>query len=142
MFRLIFLTFHGKQRYDEHHVHVHESPWSMLGPLVILAILSIVGGWLAAPAFLPGGTDHFANFLAPVFGGAHVATQEQGLSPHFRDRPGRCETLLLIDIEQDHRPSHFGHTERDASSDSRRRPGNHRNLSIQRQQFDGSFGYL
>ncbi|HEY2548406.1 MAG TPA: NADH-quinone oxidoreductase subunit L, partial [Candidatus Acidoferrum sp.] len=32
MFRLIFLTFHGKQRYDEHHVHVHESPWSMLGP--------------------------------------------------------------------------------------------------------------
>jgi len=72
MFRLIFLTFHGKQRYDEHHVHVHESPWSMLGPLVILAILSIVGGWLAAPAFLPGGTDHFANFLAPVFGGAHA----------------------------------------------------------------------
>src|SRR5205807_1789263 len=29
MFRLIFLTFHGKQRYDEHHVHVHESPNNM-----------------------------------------------------------------------------------------------------------------
>src|SRR5882757_4006944 len=54
MFRLIFLTFHGKQRYDEHHVHVHESPWSMLGPLVILAILSIAGGWLAAPEFWGG----------------------------------------------------------------------------------------
>jgi NADH:ubiquinone oxidoreductase subunit 5 (subunit L)/multisubunit Na+/H+ antiporter MnhA subunit len=39
MFLLIFLTFSGKQRYDEHHVHVHESPWSMLGPLVILALL-------------------------------------------------------------------------------------------------------
>ena len=67
MFRLIFLTFFGKQRYDEHHVHVHESPWSMLGPLVILAVLSIFGGWFAAPAFW-GGTDYFASFLAPVFG--------------------------------------------------------------------------
>ena len=68
MFRLIFLTFHGKQRYDERKVHVHESPWSMLGPLVVLAVLSVVGGWLAAPAFW-GGPDYFTNFLAPVFGG-------------------------------------------------------------------------
>jgi len=66
MFRLIFLTFHGKPRYDEHHVHVHESPWSMLGPLVALALLSVVGGWVAAPAFW-GGTDQFAAFLDPVF---------------------------------------------------------------------------
>jgi NADH-quinone oxidoreductase subunit L len=56
MFRLIFLTFHGKQRYDEHHVHVHESPWSMLGPLVVLGILSIIGGWFALPTFW-GGSD-------------------------------------------------------------------------------------
>jgi NADH-quinone oxidoreductase subunit L len=66
MFRLIFLTFHGQPRYDEHHVHVHESPWSMLGPLVGLAVLSVIGGWLAAPA-LWGGPDYFASFLAPVF---------------------------------------------------------------------------
>jgi NADH-quinone oxidoreductase subunit L len=66
MFRLIFLTFHGQPRYDEHHVHVHESPWSMLGPLVVLAVLSVIGGWLAAPA-LWGGPDYFASFLAPVF---------------------------------------------------------------------------
>jgi len=71
MFRLIFLTFHGKQRYDERKVHVHESPWSMLGPLVVLAVLSVVGGWLAAPAFW-GGPDYFSNFLAPVFGGHEV----------------------------------------------------------------------
>jgi NADH-quinone oxidoreductase subunit L len=68
MFRLIFLTFHGKQRYDDKKVHVHESPWSMLGPLVALAVLSVVGGWLAAPAFW-GGPDYFTNFLSPVFGG-------------------------------------------------------------------------
>src|SRR6202163_4491215 len=66
MFRLIFLTFFGKERYDEHHVHVHESPKSMLIPLAILAVLSIVGGWLAAPAFW-GGPDYFAKFLEPVF---------------------------------------------------------------------------
>jgi NADH-quinone oxidoreductase subunit L len=75
MFRLIFLTFFGEQRYDEHHVHVHESPWSMLGPLVILAVLSIFGGWLALPAFW-GGPDYFANFLGPVFGGAESAATE------------------------------------------------------------------
>ncbi|HYL86152.1 MAG TPA: NADH-quinone oxidoreductase subunit L [Candidatus Angelobacter sp.] len=67
MFRLIFLTFHGKPRYNEKKVHVHESPWSMLGPLVVLAILSFFGGWLALPA-LAGGTDYFAKFLGPVFG--------------------------------------------------------------------------
>ena len=72
MFRLIFLTFHGKPRYDEHHVHVHESPWSMLGPLVILAVLSVIGGWLAAPA-LWGGTDYFTSFLSPVFGAPEAA---------------------------------------------------------------------
>jgi NADH-quinone oxidoreductase subunit L len=66
MFRLIFLTFFGEQRYDEHHVHVHESPKSMLVPLAILAVLSIVGGWLAAPAFW-GKPDYFAKFLEPVF---------------------------------------------------------------------------
>ena len=75
MFRLIFLTFHGKQRYDEHHVHVHESPWSMLAPLVILAVLSIFGGWFALPAFW-GGPDYFSNFLAPVFAGSEAAAAE------------------------------------------------------------------
>jgi len=76
MFRLIFLTFHGKPRYDEHHVHVHESPNNMLVPLMILALLSVVGGWFAAPAFLPGGTDYFAKFLQPVFRNVEVVGAE------------------------------------------------------------------
>ena len=84
MFRLIFLTFYGKPRYDEHHVHVHESPWSMLTPLVILAVLSVIGGWLAAPA-LWGGPDHFANFLAPVFGGAHEAGALEKVGEHSEE---------------------------------------------------------
>ncbi|MGH9688167.1 MAG: NADH-quinone oxidoreductase subunit L [Candidatus Acidiferrales bacterium] len=66
MFRLIFLTFFGKPRFDEHHVHVHESPLKMTIPLIILAFLSIFGGWVAAPR-LVGGIDHFGQFLEPVF---------------------------------------------------------------------------
>jgi len=75
MFRLVWLTFFGEKRYDEHHVHVHESPASMTMPLVILALLSLVGGWFAAPA-LWGGPNYFADFLAPVFGNAEAAGGE------------------------------------------------------------------
>ena len=80
MFRLIFLTFSGKPRYDEHKVHVHESPWSMRGPLVVLAVLSVIGGWFALPAFFQG-PDYFANFLAPVFGG-HETAEAAGEAAH------------------------------------------------------------
>jgi NADH-quinone oxidoreductase subunit L len=66
MFRLIFLTFFGEPRYDQHKVHVHESPHSMTVPLIFLAILSTVGGWVAAP-HLVGGTEYFDKFLHPVF---------------------------------------------------------------------------
>ena len=76
MFRLIFLTFYGKPQYDEHKVHVHESPRNMTIPLIILAILSIIGGWQAAPA-LWGGENQFEKFLAPVFAAAG-ATLEPG----------------------------------------------------------------
>ena len=62
MFRLVFLTFFGKPRYDEHKVHVHESPKNMTVPLMVLAFLSIFGGWFAAPK-LVGGIDHFEKFL-------------------------------------------------------------------------------
>jgi len=89
MFRLIFLTFHGKPRYDEHKVHVHESPWSMLGPLVILAVLSVIGGWLAAPALL-GGPDYFASFLAPVFASGQAAEVVNEAAAH------QLEIILAI----------------------------------------------
>jgi NADH-quinone oxidoreductase subunit L len=74
MFRLIFLTFFGKPEYDEHKVHVHESPKVMLVPLLMLAVLSVIGGWQAAPA-LWGGEDHFEKYLAPVFESQGSAAQ-------------------------------------------------------------------
>jgi NADH-quinone oxidoreductase subunit L len=82
MFRLIFLTFKGKPRFDEHKVHVHESPWSMLGPLVVLAVLSFAGGWFALPALFQG-PDYFANFLGPVFGGHETAEATGNIAAHY-----------------------------------------------------------
>ena len=65
MFRLLFLTFFGKPQYNERKVHVHESPKSMTVPLMVLAILSVCGGWMAAPQLM-GGENYFQHFLAPV----------------------------------------------------------------------------
>ena len=53
MFRLLWLAFLGRSRVDaEVAHHVHESPWSMTGVLVLLAALSAVGGFIAIPHFL------------------------------------------------------------------------------------------
>ena len=90
MFRLIFLTFFGKQQFDEHKVHVHESPRNMTIPLMILAFLSIFGGWFAAP-HLVGGTDHFDSFLHPVFASyeiQHPAGQEESLAGSAAEEGG------------------------------------------------------
>jgi len=69
MFRLWYLTFFGESRSPK--VHAHESPWSMLGPLVILAGLSLVGGWIG----LGENLGRFGVFLAPVTG-VHVAASD------------------------------------------------------------------
>ena len=67
MFRLVYLTFRGRPRMShevEH--HIHESPTSMTGPLVVLAVMSLFAGFLGWPHSL-GGSDRFAKFLDPVF---------------------------------------------------------------------------
>jgi NADH-quinone oxidoreductase subunit L len=66
MFRLVFLTFFGESRVPHDVEHpIHESPNSMTVPLMILALLSVIGGWIGWPESL-GGSDHFAHFLDPV----------------------------------------------------------------------------
>ena len=72
MFRMMFLTFYGKFRgtHEQEH-HLHESPKSMTIPLIILAVLSTVGGFIGIPAAL-GGNHWLANFLAPVFEASNV----------------------------------------------------------------------
>jgi NADH-quinone oxidoreductase subunit L len=93
MFRLIFMTFHGTSRVDhEAEHHIHESPKSMLVPLVILAALSIVGGWVSWPEIF-GGNSHFINFLSTVVAVPHEARIEplKGAS----SRLGEIHLMLL-----------------------------------------------
>jgi NADH-quinone oxidoreductase subunit L len=110
MFRLWFMTFFGDYRgaqaqSDAHdnahgsrtgvsaphgHGAPHESPWVMLGPLVILAVLSFVGGWIGI-----GG--RFEHFLAPVFqgGGGTEFAQE---STREAAGGGTETTLMLVSV--------------------------------------------
>ena len=68
MFRMFFTTFHGQCRASEEvKHHIHESPAVMTIPLVILAVLSVVGGWVGVPHIL-GGANRFEQWLEPVFG--------------------------------------------------------------------------
>jgi len=78
MFRLMYLTFHGRPRMShevEH--HIHESPKSMTVPLVILAFFSLFAGFLGWPHSL-GGKDRFEAFLHPVFAREARVFQEGG----------------------------------------------------------------
>ncbi len=96
MFRLWFLTFFGEYRGAEsqgrehaghghapgqpidepaHHHQPHESPWVMLGPLVVLAIGSVVAGWVGWPSAI-WGSNHFEHFLSPAFQQVEQAAAE------------------------------------------------------------------
>jgi len=73
MMRLVAMTFYGENRASEEvKSHIHESPATMTVPLIVLAVLSIVGGWIGWPHFLGGGA-WFETWLEPVFSGGHGA---------------------------------------------------------------------
>jgi NADH-quinone oxidoreductase subunit L len=85
MFRLIFLAFFGEARHSEEtHHHVHESPASMTGPLVVLGILSVVGGFIGLPAWL--GANRFFQFLEPSLSQTH--------SPEYKEFPLSTEIIF------------------------------------------------
>jgi NADH-quinone oxidoreductase subunit L len=104
MFRLWFLTFFGEYRGEQPASHgdsshaaarghsgIHESPKVMLVPLVILAVLSVIGGWA-------GHHYGFENFLAPVFRAGVTAPLEAGpanASTESHTEAGGTETLLM-----------------------------------------------
>jgi len=72
MTRMMLYTFHGPNRTGgAAEPHLHEAPWIMTGPLVVLGILSAVGGWLNLPEILPlGPSGVFDKWLEPVVGEA------------------------------------------------------------------------
>jgi NADH-quinone oxidoreductase subunit L len=88
MFRLVFLTFHGERRvaslahpaHDAHPAHghgtsphLHDAPPSMAFALVVLAVGSVVAGYVGVPAAI-GGSNHIEHYLHPSF----VATESSG----------------------------------------------------------------
>ena len=119
MFRLWFMTFFGEYRgeptVDSQHGHdsrnahgdhghsgPHESPMIMIFPLIVLAVLSFVGGWVGIPAAL-GGSDRFDHFLDPVFskyapavGELKAATNEEASTALGAEHSERATELLFM----------------------------------------------
>lgn len=77
MFRLFYRTFHGRSDVPEELLeHAHDAPPSMAWPLRILALLSVVGGWIGIPAVFQAvipTQNVFDRFLEPVFADVHVS---------------------------------------------------------------------
>ena len=67
---MMIYTFHGPNRTGEkEREHLHEAPWIMTGPLVVLGVLSVIGGWFNIPAALPvGPIGALDRWLEPVVG--------------------------------------------------------------------------
>jgi NADH-quinone oxidoreductase subunit L len=74
MTRMMLYTFHGPNRSGEkEQQHLHEAPWVMTGPLVVLGVLTVAGGWLNIPKFLPiGPAGLLEHWLEPVVGEAQL----------------------------------------------------------------------
>lgn len=88
MFRLLALTFAGKFRGTEEQLHhVHESPAAITIPLIILAILSTIGGFVGIPEILMKNGHKLGDFLSPVFVNSKKIT-EHNLS-------GQTEIILM-----------------------------------------------
>ena len=86
MTRMMIYTFHGPNRTgNEEESHLHEAPWVMTGPLVVLGVLSVFGGWLNLPEIIPiGKVGILDHWLDPVVGEAtkRVAEVAGGEAAH------------------------------------------------------------
>lgn len=91
MFRLYFVTFTGSFRgtHDQEH-HLHESPAAMTIPLIVLAVLSVVGGYVGVPEVL-GGHHELAAYLSPV-----VKSAEHHLDHNTEYMLMGLSTILVI----------------------------------------------
>jgi len=93
MFRAVYLTFYGKERFDAHHHPPHEVGASMWIPLVVLAALSILGGFLGVPHILGGG-DAIGHWLEPIVGkGEEIAMQSRILQGEGMEIP-----LMIVSV--------------------------------------------
>ncbi len=81
MSRLVALTFEGTPRWDHHAKHPHESPRIMTIPLMVLAVLSVIGGLVGIPAAL-GGSNEIEHWLEPIFYAAAQKLPSAGYHSH------------------------------------------------------------
>jgi NADH-quinone oxidoreductase subunit L len=97
MFRLVYLTFYGGERMSaEAKQHLHESPRSMTVPLMILAVLSIIGGFVGMPHVF-GVANYFEEWLEPVMAGGHISTPELARAAQGSD-PGMEVLLMALSV--------------------------------------------
>jgi NADH-quinone oxidoreductase subunit L len=114
MFRLLFITFGGSFRgTEEQRHHIHESPAAMTIPLIILAILSIVGGFVGVPEVIMQGGEKLTAFLEPVI--PHVAHQVEHSTEYMLMALTAVVSIIAIAIAwfryrnyKEEQPSAFG----------------------------------
>jgi NADH-quinone oxidoreductase subunit L len=77
MTRMMLYTFHGPNRTgDKEREHLTEAPWVMTGPLVVLGVLSVFGGWFNLPKLIPiGPVAALEHWLEPVVGASELRMQ-------------------------------------------------------------------
>ena len=81
MFRLYAMTFLGKFRGTQNQEHrLHESPAAITIPLIVLAILAVVGGWVGIPEVFMHGGHRLEAFLEPIFAGSNAITTKHEMS--------------------------------------------------------------
>ena len=93
MFRAVYLTFFGKERFDAHHHTPHEVDWKMYVPLVVLAALSVVGGFLGMPSVFHAG-NAFENWLEPVLSRGEQISSVAGVA----EGPGLEIALMVVSV--------------------------------------------
>src|ERR1700735_3935255 len=92
--RLLIMTFHGKPRADAHTMeHVHESPWSMLGPLIPLALGAIFAGWYAYGWFAGDEEGKFWNGAIFVLAQPDPVIAAQHIDEFYKELPSIAGVL-------------------------------------------------
>ncbi len=100
MFRLVFLTFYGNERIDHHtKEHLHESPWTITLPLVILSVGAAIAGLLQMPHFFFGGSHILTDYFKPIFSQGKEIVAAWGISetPHHMSDSLEL-TLIFVSI--------------------------------------------
>ncbi len=99
MFRLYTLTFLGQFRgtHEQEH-HLHESPWQMTLPLIVLAVLSVVGGFVGIPEVFAEHAHSLEHFLAPIFAESTKLAEQHHLaaSQEYLMMGGTTVAIIIV----------------------------------------------